>query len=333
MHSAMIGLGTCLPSRLVTNAELAEGLDTSDEWIVSRTGIRSRYWVEPGTATSDLAVEAGLRALKSAGLAPEDIDVVALATTTPDHPCPATAPDVASRLGLGPVAAYDIAAVCSGFLYALAMGHAQIVAGQARTVLVIGADAYSTILNPDDRATRVIFGDGAGAVVLTASDVPGRPGTVLGAHLGSDGAHKDLIRIPAGGSRQPVTADTASADRYFVMEGTKVFRQAVRHMSESATTLLGRIGWQTGEIDHLVGHQANARILGALAGHLDIPVERAVVDIDRVGNTSAASIPLALAHAAGQGRFTRGDRVLMTAFGGGLTWASAAITWPDITPL
>ncbi|MFD3488478.1 beta-ketoacyl-ACP synthase III [Streptomyces sp. NPDC058665] len=333
MHAAVIGLGTHLPPRLVTNEELAARLDTSDEWITSRTGIRTRHWAEPGTATGDLATEAGLRALKSAGTAPGDIDVVVLATTTPDHPCPATAPDVASRLGLGPVPAYDIAAVCSGFLYALAIGQSQIVAQQARTVLVIGAETYSTILNPDDRTTGVIFGDGAGAVVLAAREDTDRPGALLGAHLGSDGAHKDLIRVPAGGSRYPITADMPEADRYFTMEGPAVFRQAVVRMGESATTLLHRVGWAADEVDHLVGHQANARILTALAGQLDIPVERTVVNIDRVGNTSAASIPLALAHAARQGRLAPGDRILMSAFGGGLTWGSVALTWPDITPL
>ncbi|MQY10995.1 3-oxoacyl-[acyl-carrier-protein] synthase 3 [Streptomyces sp. RB5] len=329
--TALIGLGTYLPPREVTNAELAARFDTSDEWITARTGIRTRRWADPGTATGDLAVAAGERALKSAGLGPGDVDAVVLATTTPDHPCPATAPDVAARLGLGHVAAYDIAAVCSGFLYALAVGHGQIAAGQARRVLVIGAETYSTILDPADRTTGVIFGDGAGAVVLAAEPETGRPGALLGVDLGSDGALRDLIRIPAGGSRLPAR-DGAAADRYFTMQGTKVFQQAVVRMGDSATALLERIGWRRDEVDHLVGHQANVRILAALARYLKIPAERAVVNLDRVGNTSAASIPLALADAAAQGRFAVGDRVLMTAFGGGLTWASAAITWPDIHP-
>ncbi|WP_399882035.1 beta-ketoacyl-ACP synthase III [Streptomyces sp. BBFR51] len=336
MHSAVIGLGSFLPPRRVTNEELSALLDTSPEWIESRTGIRTRHWATPGTATGDLAAEAGARAVKSGGLSPDDIDLLILATTTPDHPCPATAPDVASRLGLGPVAAYDISAVCSGFLYALATAHAHIVAGQATNVLVVGAETYSTILNPQDRTTRVIFGDGAGALVLTARQDAraSRPGTLLATDLGSDGGQKDLIRIPAGGSRRPTTAeDPPEADRYFQMEGRAVFRQAVLRMSESARRVLARTGWITADVDHLVGHQANVRILTALADHLDIPAKRAVINVDRVGNTSAASIPLALAHAAEQGRFAPGDRVLLAAFGGGLTWASVALTWPDITPL
>ncbi|MFJ8308557.1 MULTISPECIES: beta-ketoacyl-ACP synthase III [unclassified Streptomyces] len=339
MSSALIGLGTYLPPRRVTNEELADRFDTSDEWITTRTGIRTRRWADTGVSTSDLAVAAGERALKSAGIAPGDVDAVVLATTTPDHPCPATAPDVAARLGVGNVAAYDIAAVCSGFLYALALGHGQISCGQAQRVLVIGAETYSSILNPADRTTSVIFGDGAGAVVLAARDgaddaATGGPGAVLGVDLGSDGAHKELIRIPAGGSRQRTTpGEVPEADHYFTMEGKAVFRQAVTRMGGSATALLDRVGWSHDSVDHLVGHQANVRILKALADYLEIPVERAVINIDRVGNTSAASIPLALADAAAQGRLKPGDRTLLTAFGGGLTWASAAITWPDITPV
>ncbi|MQY11311.1 3-oxoacyl-[acyl-carrier-protein] synthase 3 [Streptomyces sp. RB5] len=329
METTVTGLGAYLPARRVTNEELSALLDTSPEWIESRTGIRTRHWADPGTATGDLALEAGGRAIKSAGLSPGDIDLMILATTTPDHRCPATAPDVAARLGLGPVAAYDVSAVCSGFLYALATAHAHITAGHAAHVLVVGAETYSTILDPGDRTTRVIFGDGAGALILSArdpDDEPG-PGTLLATDLGSDGSRPGLIRIPGGGSREP-----AGTDRYFRMEGRAVFKQAVLRMGESARRTLARTGWDTADVDRLVGHQANVRILTALADHLGIPAERAVVDVDRVGNTSAASIPLALAHAAEHGRLTPGDRVLLTAFGGGLTWASAALTWPDVTP-
>ncbi|WP_181793544.1 beta-ketoacyl-ACP synthase III [Streptomyces sp. WELS2] len=333
MSSAVIGLGTYLPPRRVSNEELADRFDTSDEWISTRTGIRTRRWADTGVSTGDLAVAAGERAMKSANLAPGDVDALVLATTTPDHPCPATAPDVASRLGLGHIAAYDISAVCSGFLYALAAGHGQIASQQARRVLVIGAETYSTILNPADRTTGVIFGDGAGAVVLAAQEATDQAGVVLGVDLGSDGSQKQLIRIPAGGSRQrTMPGDVPEEDHYFTMEGKAVFRQAVTRMGGSATALLQRIGWSTDSVDHLVGHQANVRILKALADYLEIPTERAVINIDRVGNTSAASIPLALADAAEQGRLKPGDRILMTAFGGGLTWASVAITWPDITP-
>jgi len=332
-HAALVGLGSYLPPRRVTNEELAAVFDTSDEWITTRTGIRTRHWAAPGVATSDLAVEAGHRALKSANLPlePGAVDAVVLATTTPDHPCPATAPQVASRLGLGTVAAYDIAAVCSGFLYALATASAQITAGQAGRVLVIGAETYSTILNPADRTTSIIFGDGAGAVVLAATPDADRPGVLLGVDLGSDGSQQDLIMIPGGGSRQRATpGEPQPEDRYFTMQGKRVFTEAVTRMGDSACALLARIGWPADSVDHLVGHQANARILRALAERLRLPGERAVINIDRVGNTSAASIPLALSDAATAGTLTPGSRVLLTAFGGGLSWGAAALTWPDL---
>ncbi|MEV8335054.1 beta-ketoacyl-ACP synthase III [Streptomyces niveus] len=334
MPTSVTGLGTYLPPRRVSNEELADRFDTTDEWITTRTGIRTRRWTDTGVSTGDLAVEAGRRALKSAGLSPDDIDAVVLATTTPDHPCPATAPDVAAQLGLGHIAAYDISAVCSGFLYALAVAHGQIAAGQAGRVLVIGAETYSTILNPSDRATSCIFGDGAGAVVLAGTESSDQAGDILGVDLGSDGSRKELIRIPAGGSRQRTSPGTVpDEDLYFRMEGRQVFHQAVTHMGDSAIRLLDRIGWDKASVNHLVGHQANVRILKSLARYLDLPEDRAVINIDRVGNTSAASIPLALADAAVSGRLKPGDRVLMTAFGGGLTWASTAIIWPDITPV
>ncbi|BCB91788.1 beta-ketoacyl-ACP synthase III [Phytohabitans suffuscus] len=332
--AALVGLGSYLPPRRVTNEELATMFDTSAEWIATRTGIRARHWAAPGVATSDLAVEAGHRALKSANLPlePGAVDAVVLATTTPDHPCPATAPQVAARLGLGTVAAYDIAAVCSGFVYALATASAQITAGQARRVLVIGAETYSTILNPADRTTSVIFGDGAGAVVLRAVPDADRPGVILGVDLGSDGSRQDLITIPAGGSRERSTpGEPDPQDRYFTMQGKKVFAEAVNRMGESATALLDRVGWPAGSVDHLVGHQANIRILKALAQRLGLPEERAVVNVDRVGNTSAASIPLALSDAVAAGTLPSGSRVLLTAFGGGLTWGAAALTWPDLS--
>ena len=331
--AALAGLGSYLPPRRVTNEELAARLGTSDDWITTRTGIRTRHWASPGVATSDLAVEAGHRALKSANLPlePGAVDAVVLATTTPDHPCPATAPQVAARLGLGTVAAYDIAAVCSGFLYALATASAQITAGQARRVLVIGAETYSTILNPADRTTSVIFGDGAGAVVLAAVPSIDRPGVILGVDLGSDGSQQDLIMIPGGGSRERATRDEPDPlARYFTMQGRKVFTEAVTRMSGSASALLDRIGWPVDSVDHLVGHQANVRILKALAERLGLAEGRAVVNIDRVGNTSAASVPLALSDASAAGILTAGSRVLLTAFGGGLTWGAAALTWPDL---
>ncbi|MER5863921.1 beta-ketoacyl-ACP synthase III [Kitasatospora sp. NPDC002040] len=320
------GLGTYLPPRVVSNEELSGRLDTSDEWIRTRTGIRQRYWVDPGTATGDLAFEAGARALKAAGV--DSVDAVVLATSTPDHPCPATAPAVAARLGLGTVPAFDIAAVCAGFVYAAASAASLIVAGLAERVLVIGAETYSGILNPADRTTSVIFGDGAGAIVLEAGSAE-EPGALLGFDLGSDGERHDLITIPAGGSRMRTSEDPA--DQYFTMQGKPVFAHAVTRMGESSAALLERIGWPTESVDRVVGHQANVRILHALADFLGVERARAVVNLDRVGNTSAASIPLALADAMLSGEVAPGDRVLLSAFGGGLAWGSTALVWPDIT--
>lgn len=328
------GLGTRLPDRLITNEEVTRGLNTSAEWITSRTGIRTRYWAPPGVSTGDLAVEAGRRALESAGVPsrPGAVDAVVLATTTPDFPCPATAPEVAHRLGLGSPAAFDVSAVCSGFVYALANARALIVSGQSESVLVIAAETYSTILDPTDRTTAVIFGDGAGAVVLTAG-TEDADGAILGVDLGSDGSQRSLITIPAGGSWQrSARTEPEPQDRYFQMRGKEVFAQAVTRMAASSQALAERVGWRTDEVDHLVGHQANLRILKRLTRLLDLPEERAVVNVDKVGNTSAASIPLALADAAAEGRLKTGDRLLLTAFGGGLTWGSAALTWPDVTP-
>lgn len=326
--AVLAGLGAMVPPRVVTNDLLAQRLDTSDEWILSRTGIRQRHVIEAGMATSDLAVEAGARAMKSAQV--PDVDLVVLATTTPDRPCPATAPEVATRLGLEGVPAFDVAAVCSGFVYALSVGAGAIAARTADRVLVVGAEAFSTILNPQDRTTAAIFGDGAGAVVLRAGDGT-EPGALLGFDLGSDGGQADLITVPGGGSRQRSSGQPAKpGDEYFAMQGKAVFVHAVTRMTGSVRTILGRTGWAVASVDWLVAHQANIRILNAIADQLDLPRERAVANLDRVGNTSAASIPLALADAAAEGRFTPGDRMLLTAFGGGLTWGSAALTWPDI---
>jgi 3-oxoacyl-[acyl-carrier-protein] synthase-3 len=328
--AVLCGLGSYLPPRVVTNDDLASMLDTSDEWIRTRTGIRQRHVVEAGVATSDLAVEAGQRALKSAGL--DTAGAVVLATATPDRRCPATAPEVASRLGLRQAAAFDLSAVCSGFIYALAAGAGLLAIGAADSVLVIGADAFSTILNPADRSTRAIFGDGAGAVVLRAGRA-GELGALGPFTLGSDGDGADLITVPAGGSRRPLrAAQDAGDDHYFQMAGQPVYRQAVARMVASSRDALRLAGWTVGQVDWLVCHQANQRILAAVAGRLGLPEDRCISNIDQVGNTAAASIPVALAAGAGSGRLQPGDRVLLTAFGGGLTWGSTLLRWPGVTP-
>lgn len=327
--AVICGAGSWLPPRVVTNDDLAAYLDTSDEWITKRTGIRARHLIEPGMTTGDLATEAGEMALKSAGNS--DVDAVILATTTPDRRCPATAPEVAARLGLGGVAAWDVSAVCSGFLYGLASAAGMIASGNAERVLLIGAEAFSTIINPEDRTTAVIFADGAGAVVLRAGTA-GEPGAVGPCVLGSDGANADLIQIPAGGARQRSSGEVASpADHYFQMRGREVYRHAVERLTECARRAVERAGWGIEDVQRFVPHQANTRICSAVAERLGIGAECQVSNIERVGNTAAASIPLLLAEAAAEGGLRAGHRVLLAGFGGGLTWGATTLIWPAIT--
>ena len=308
--SVILGVGASLPPRVVTNDDLAGRLDTSDEWIRSRTGIGARRWAEPGTATSDLAVDAGARALRSAGRS--TVDAVIVATTTPDRSCPAIAPAVAARLGMVGVPAHDVAAVCTGFLYGLANAVGLIASGAARTVLLVAAETFSTILDPDDRGTAVIFGDGAGAVVI------GEGRGIGPCVLGSDGRGADLIQVPAG-------------ERYFRMSGKEVFREAVERMADVALEALARAGLGLDDVDHLAPHQANQRICDAVARRLGLDESKVLSDLGTVGNTAAASIPVLLADAAAHGRLKAGDRVLTAAFGGGLTWGAATLVWPDVT--
>ncbi|MBS2964640.1 ketoacyl-ACP synthase III [Actinocrinis puniceicyclus] len=327
--AVVAGLGCALPDRVVTNAELAALNGSSDEWIRTRTGIRQRRFAAPGTATSDLAVEAGRAALKSSGQG--GADAVVVATTTPDRPCPATAPLVACRLGLSGAAAFDVGAVCTGFIYALAAAAGLIAAELADRVLVIGADTFSSILNPRDRATFAVFGDGAGAVLLRAGR-GGEPGALEAFDLGSDGDGRDLITVRAGGSQQRLRDEPGDPDdQYFTMAGREVFKHAVQRMERSVRTTLERTGWQHTDLDRLVCHQANQRILDRLADLLGLAPGRTVSNISHVGNTAAASIPLALHQASADGDLRAGHRVLLTAFGGGLTWGSVTLTWPDIT--
>ena len=327
--AVITGLGAYLPPQVVTNDDLSARLDTSDEWIRSRTGIAVRHVISPGTATSDLAEEAGRRALDSAG--GQRPDALVLATTTPDRPCPATAPEVAARLGLTGIAAFDVSAVCTGFLYGLATAEGLIAGGTARRVLLIAADAFTTIIDPHDRGTSVIFADGAGAVVLRSGghDEPGAIGRTV---LGSDGTLSDLIEVPAGGSRQRSSGiPPTPGDGWFRMRGRETFRHAVDRMSSASRQAAAAAGWTTdGDVDRLAAHQANARILGAVAQELGIAAERRLSNIEHVGNTGAASIPLLLAQSAAEGALLPGHRVLLTAFGGGLAWGATTVVWPDV---
>ncbi|MDT0611075.1 beta-ketoacyl-ACP synthase III [Streptomyces lancefieldiae] len=321
----LLGLGAYLPPRTVSNAELSSRLDTTDEWIRTRIGIAERHIADPVTATSDLAAEAGLRAMKSARV--EHVDAVVLATATPDHHVPGTAPLVAHRLGLRQIPAFDLGAGCSGFVYATTVAAGLIHAGTAGSVLVIGAEKMSAVIDPADRQTAPIFGDGAGAVVLTAGRAD-EPGVLGPAAWGSDGEHADAIHIPAGGSRCPSRTVDDAKNQYVHMKGNEVFRHAVRHITRVTQEAAAAAGWRLQDVDRVIVHQANARISAAVAHTLGIPPECLPSNIAHVGNTSAASIPLLLSHSAIDGQLKAGQRVVVTSFGAGFTWAATTLLWP-----
>ncbi len=323
LRSQIAGVGGYLPERVVTNDELAARLDTSDAWIRQRTGIGERRIAAAGELTSDLAVAAARRALERAGMSGGDLDLIVLATATPDETFPSTAVKVQARLGMKRGAAFDVQAVCSGFVFALAVADNALRLGQARTALVIGAETFSRILDWSDRTTCVLFGDGAGAVVLNA--VPGDAGAaphrgIISTHLHSDGRQHDILYVDGG----PSSTGTAGCLR---MEGREVFRQAVQHLSEVVAEALAANGLVPADIDWLVPHQANTRIIDAVGRKLGLAADRTVITIERHANTSAASIPLALDVAVADGRIRPGHLVLMEALGGGLTWGASVVRW------
>jgi 3-oxoacyl-[acyl-carrier-protein] synthase-3 len=327
-HSTVAGLGSVLPNRVVPNQHFESFLDTSDEWIRDRTGIRERRFAEPGEATSDLAVAASRDALETAGLAAEQLDLIVCATLTPDTPIPSAAVWVQRKLGVG-CPAFDVNAACAGFSYALSAGSAFIQSGQAETVLVIGAEVLSRVMDYSDRGTSILFGDGAGAVVLRPSESPG----VIGSVLGADGRAAEILIIPAGGSAQPASHETVDARDHSIRmpNGRDVFKRAVVEMSNACRQLLEKSGYTPDDVDLLIPHQANARIMIAVAERLGIGIDRSVVDVESVGNTSAASIPIALDRAWRAGRVREGDLVLLTSFGAGLAWGANLLRWtgPD----
>jgi 3-oxoacyl-[acyl-carrier-protein] synthase-3 len=322
-RSHVIGCGGYLPERIVSNAELAERLDTSDEWIVQRTGIRQRHVAAPGELTSDLALKAAEQALAKAGIAGAELDLIVLATATPDNTFPATATKLQAQLGMTHGAAFDVQAVCSGFIYALATADNFIRCGQARTALVIGAETFSRILDWEDRGTCVLFGDGAGAMVLRAHRDEGggaRERGVLSTHLHSDGKLYDILYVDGGPS-------TTGSSGFLRMEGKEVFRHAVHRLADVVDEALNANGLKGSDLDWLVPHQANRRIIDSMGRKLGLPPEKVVITIDRHANTSAASVPLALAEAVGDGRIKPGQLVLMEAMGGGITWGAALVRW------
>ena len=321
---SITGIGAYAPQRVMTNDELAKIVDTSDEWIVERTGIRERRVAAPEEALSDLALPAARSALEQAGLEPSAVDLIVVATVTPDMLFPSTGAILADQLGAKDAAAYDLSAGCTGFVYALVQAHGMVASGLVDHALVVGGDVLSKIVDWEDRSTCVLFGDGAGAVVIERV----RDGGFLGFELGADGSGGPQLYMPAGGSRAPATAETVAARQHFAkMNGREVFKFATRVLVDSAEKVLDECGVPVEEVDVYVPHQANVRIIDHARKKLGIPEERTVVNVDRFGNTSSGSIPLALGDAETDGRLKEGEMVLMTGMGAGLTWGSALIEW------
>lgn len=325
--TVILGTGSYAPERVLTNEDLAKMVDTSDEWIRARSGIRERRIAAEDEATSDLAVQAAKRALADANVPASEIDLVVVATVTPDSPMPATACIIQHKLGVPTTAAcFDLNAACSGFVYALDTACAMLSSGRYKKALVIGAEKLSSVVNWQDRTTCLLFGDGAGAAVVGLSDTPGIG--LIGTRLGALGEDTDLLCISAGGSRMPTSPESiARGDQFIKMKGKEVFKLAVRVMEEAARDILEQHGLAATQIGLVIPHQANLRIIDAIAQYLELPVERFFVNVDRYGNTSAASIPIAMDEARKAGRIKPGDVTLLVAFGAGLTYGSALIRW------
>ncbi|HZR12999.1 MAG TPA: beta-ketoacyl-ACP synthase III [Acidimicrobiia bacterium] len=327
MAAAITGIGTATPSRRLTNQELEQLVDTSDTWIVERTGIRERRIAAADETTSTLGIAASAAALKDAGLTPDDVELLVVATATPDQPIPHVGSFLGDGLGLR-CGSFDLGAGCAGFVYALVVGSSMLTAGNLEHVLVVGADTLSRVTDPEDRGTCILFGDAAAAVVV--SRAPRDDVGLLAWDLGCDGSAAPLLGVPAGGSRRPASIETVNArEHYLKMAGQEVFRRAVRCVVDSANATLARGGMTAADVDWFVPHQANVRIIDSACKKLGIPMDRTVVNIDRYGNTSAASVPLALAEAVDDHRIKAGDVVLVSGFGAGMTWASALMRWDE----
>lgn len=325
IYTGIAGVGSCVPDNIVTNADLEKIVDTSNEWIISRSGIRERRIAPPEMATSDYAVIAANKAIADAGITPEEIDLVIVATNTPDMIFPAAACLVQDRIGAKKAGAFDLAAGCSGFMYALITGSQFVSAGSCRNVLVIGSENLSKFINWKDRRTCVLFGDGAGAVVLRQA--AGGSG-ILSHKLWSDGSGGEFLKLPAGGSRLPASRETVDNNlHYLQMRGRDIFKFAVRATGKAAAEVLAAAGIKDSDVDHFIPHQANVRIIEAAAKRLKLPAEKVHINVDRYGNTSTASIPIALDEALRGGRIRKGDHILMVGFGAGLTWAAAVLKW------
>ncbi|MHA7834185.1 MAG: beta-ketoacyl-ACP synthase III [Algiphilus sp.] len=312
------GTGSYLPERVVTNSELEGRIDTSDEWIVSRTGIEARHVAADGELTSDLALQAARKALEAAGRGPGDVDLIIVATTTPDMVFPSTACILQNKLGVQQGAAFDVQAVCTGFIYALSVAERMVATGAHRCALVVGAEVFSRLLDWNDRRTCVLFGDGAGAVVVSRDEEHG----ILGTHLGADGSLGHILRVTGG-----IAEGAVRGNPFLEMDGQAVFRTAIRTLGESAQAVLQQTGLRAHDIDWFVPHQANARIINALADRVGVPAARVVTTVARHGNTSAASVPLALDTAVRDGRIQAGETLMLQGVGGGMTWGSVLLRY------
>jgi len=320
------GTGSYVPDRILTNDELAKIVDTSDDWITSRTGIKERRIAADDEFTSDMATKAAEQALEQAGIGAKDIELIIVATITPDTPTPATACYVQSKLGAYSAVAFDISAACSGFLFAMKIAKRMISDGAYKNALIIGAEKLSSVTNWQDRNTCVLFGDGAGAAVLRRAEAG--EGHILATEMGTDGRHTNLLEIKGGGSACPITSDNATENlQTLSMQGREVFKLAVNAMRTAAETVIERAGLTPEDIKLVVPHQANLRIIDAIADRLTIPNEKVYVNLDKYGNTSAAAVAIALDEAHREGRFKRGDNIILVVFGAGLTWAATAIRW------
>lgn len=321
----IIGTGSAAPDQILTNFDLEKMVETSDEWITERTGIKERHIAPAGMAGSDYAYQAAKKAMHAAGITAKDIDMIIVGTVTPDAPLPSTACILQDKLGAKNAAILDIVAACSGFIYGLAIARSMIMIGQAKTVLVVGVELLTRITDWRDRNTCVLFGDGAGAAIVTASD---KPGGIINTYLKGDGSLAHLLQIPYGGTRVPLTAENINdPKRYIQMEGPEIFKAAVKAMGEAATKILEICNVNSDDISLMIPHQANIRIIEATARRIKLPMDRVFVNIHKYGNTSAASIPIALDEAVRSGRVKKGDKIVLVAFGAGFTWGATLIEW------
>ncbi|MGQ3684832.1 MAG: beta-ketoacyl-ACP synthase III [Candidatus Loosdrechtia sp.] len=324
-RASIIGIGSYLPTKVLTNYDLEKMIDTSNEWIIQRTGIRERRIVEDGVITSDLATRASQKAMEDAGISPEEIDMIITSTITPDHIFPSTSCYLQHKLGATRAGAFDILAACAGFIYALSIGESLVNSGTIQTVLVVGAECLSKITDYTDRTTCVLFGDGAGAVILRKSSSEHE---ILSSTLAADGSQADVLIMPGGGSRNPPTLESIQQRAHYIQfRGKEVFKLAINNMTNLIMETTRKNNLQLEDIDLIIPHQSNIRIIEATMEKLGIPMEKAFVNIDKYGNTSSASVPIAIDEARKEGRLKKGDIVMLVAFGGGLTWGSTVIRW------